>query len=182
MIPGWQRVFLFFLLGLGVVGFAAADVNVQLGVEGFRWREFDGGAQLLEETGPRIRATVEWRQQIAPDQMSFLELRGSLYGGTIDYDGQACTLSGSCVPFQTGANYVGLQGDGLVSSRYGANNDFEVFVGGGLDSWRRDIKGSGNVAGAIEDWSVLYVRGGLGKYFDDYDARWRGRIGFKYPL
>jgi hypothetical protein len=173
----WQRAVVVLVLGFGVIDYAAADMDVQLGLESFRWREFLNGSRLLKETGPRVRATFEWSRDVGHDPL-FVEARGSLYGGNIHYDGQ--TQVGT--PFQTDANYFGLQGEGLVGNRFGANRNVELFGGGGIDSWRRDIKGRDNVIGAIEDWTVFYLSFGTGYYISQASVRYRVRAGGKYPI
>jgi hypothetical protein len=176
------RTLLLLVLTFGGIGNAAAELSLNFGVESFRWREFDSGAQLLEETGPRYRVGGMWRQPVGVNERDYLNLRGALYFGRIDYDGQACTLVGLCTPFQTDADYVGTNVEALFEHRVGATGSGEVFGGGGLDTWRRDIKGSGSVAGAIEDWTVLYFVGGGGRYWTGPTARTHARAGLKYPF
>lgn len=178
----WKRSLFFLMLVLGGVGNAAADVNLDFGVESFRWREFDAGAQLLEETGPRFRLGATWQQPYGVDQRDVLNLRGALYFGRINYDGQACTLSGTCVPFQADADYTGAAVESLIVRRVGASQAGEIFGGGGIDTWRRDIKGTAGVAGAIEDWTVLYLLAGGGTHWTSPAARSYVRAGLKYPF
>lgn len=178
----WKQLLVFLVLAPGIVGDALAEWSIDFGVESFRWQEFDAGAKLLEETGPRFRIGGTWRQPFGVDQRDLLQLRGALYLGNIDYDGQACTLSGSCVPFKTDATYAGATVEATYSRRFGTQPIGEFFVGGGTDSWRRDIKGSGSVSGAIEDWSVLFALAGAGANWNGPEANVRAQIGVKYPL
>ncbi len=182
MIAWWQRLIVCMVLGFGVIEYAAAELSAEFGIENFRWREYNAGARLLTEQGPRFRGTVNWRHEFGADQASWIDVRGSGYIARIDYDGQACTLAGACIPFSTTADYVGAQGEGIFARRFGASPSAEVFGGGGLDTWRRDIKGSGNVSGAIEDWTVFYLLTGGGVYWGNGSARYHGRIGLKYPI
>lgn len=178
-----MRSMVFLVLTLGGVGSAAAgDWSLDLGVESFRWREFDAGSKLLEETGPRLRVGASLRQPQGPAQRDLFRLSGALYLGNIDYDGQACTLSGVCTPFKTDADYIGVDIEGTFTHLFGAAPIGEVFAGGGLDTWRRDIKGSGNVSGATEDWTVIYLLTGAGANWTNPDARFHVRGGFKYPV
>jgi hypothetical protein len=170
------------VLTLGGIGTAAADWSIDLGLESFRWREFDAGAQLLEETGPRLRIGTSLRQPLGLAQRDLFQLNGALYLGNIDYDGQACTLSGVCTPFKTDADYTGVLVEGIFTRLLGTPSAGEVFVGGGLDTWRRDIKGSSGVSGAIEDWTVIYLLAGAGTNWTSPDARFHLRGGLKYPI
>jgi hypothetical protein len=154
----WKQMLVLLALAAGSVGDAFAEWSLDLGVESFRWQEFDSGARLLEETGPRFRVGGTWRQPFGVEQRDLFQLRGAIYLGNVDYDGQACTLSGICSPFKSDAIYAGATVEATYARRFGAEPVGEFFVGGGTDSWRRDIKGSGGVSGAIEDWSVLYDR------------------------
>ncbi len=186
MIAWWQRSIVSLALGFGVIEYAAAEFSAELGIERFRWREYNAGARLLTEDGPRLRGTVDWRHEFGANQRSLIEVRGSGYIARIDYDGQACTLSGVCTPFKTKANYSGRQVEGIFAQRFGASRVTEVFGGGGVDTWRRDIKGGdsalGPVDGAIEDWTVFYAVTGGGVYWGNGPARYHGRAGLKYPI
>ena len=178
----WKHSLFFLILVTGGARDATADVSLDFGAESFRWREFDAGAQLLEETGPRYRVGATWRQPVGVAQRDLLELSGALYFGNIDYDGQACTLSGSCTPFKTDADYAGAVAEGVFARRVGASQTGEIFWGGGIDTWRRDIKGSGGVSGAIEDWAALYLLAGGGAHWTSAGAQYRARAGLKYPF
>lgn len=177
----WKQLLLVFVLALGGIDDAAAELGFDFGVESFRWREFDAGIQQLEETGPRYRVGATWRQALDPTQRDFLNLRGALYFGRIDYDGQACTFSGLCVPFKSTANYGGAVVEGTYTRHVGDGGG-EIFGGGGVDRWRRDISGSGGVSGAIEDWSVYYLLAGAGAHWGGPTSRQYVQAGVKYPF
>lgn len=178
----WNQLLVLLTLAVGPVGEALAEWSLDLGVESFRWQEFDAGARLLEETGPRFRVGGTWRLPVGIEQRDLFQLRGAIYLGNVDYDGQACTLSGSCSPFKTDATYGGATVEATYARRFGAQPMGELFVGGGTDSWRRNIKGSGGVSGAIEDWSVLYAIAGGGANWTGPEANTHARIGVKYPV
>ena len=178
----WRSLVFFTVLFFGTIGDAFADLGLQVGVERFRWREYSAGARLLEESGPRYHAGAVWRRPFATDERLILQVQGSLYFGRVDYDGQACTLSGSCVPFMTDADYRGLTVDAMVARRFGGESGGEVFGGGGVDTWRRSIKGRGNVQGATEDWTVLFVSVGGGGFWTAPTARFHLQAGLKYPI
>ena len=177
-----QQLLALVILAVGAVGDAAAELSLDFGIESFRWREFDAGAKLLEETGPRFRAGATWCRPFGAEQRDELQARGSFYIGNVDYDGQACTLSGSCTPFQTNADYYGATGEALYLRRLGDAQIDEFFAGGGIDIWRRDIQGSGNVSGAIEDWTVFYVAVGGGARWSGSATRYHVQAGAKYPF
>lgn len=160
----------------------AAELALEAGAENFRWREFNAGSQLIEESGPRVRLGVQWRQVLEGDPRASFEFRGAGYFGQIDYDGLACTLAGSCTPFQTNARYTGLTAEGLMLRSSSANSGGMIFGGAGLDGWRRNIRGDANVSGAVEDWVAAYLLAGVGaRWFGD---SWRrdARVGVKYPF
>jgi len=161
---------------------ARADISVWFGAESFRWLEFDAnGDRLLEESGPRYRVGADWSWPFA-DRQFMLDVRGSVYLGRVDYDGQACTLAGACTPFQTDTDYTGAEVGATVVRRFGDTAGGQIFAGGGIDSWRRDVKGRGSVRGAIEDWYVFYAVAGGGAYRSSASSRIDARVGVKYPF
>jgi hypothetical protein len=177
-----KRLLVFVLPALTFSADAFADIGLTAARESFRWREYDAaGARLLEETGPRYHFGAEWRHALRSDERLSLRLRGSLYFGDIDYDGQACTISsGSCTPFQTDADYNGVTAEGILAWRIGPIG--QVFAGGGFDSWRRDIKGRGNVSGAIENWTTFYAAAGGGASWRYPSIHLDARAGLKLPI
>jgi hypothetical protein len=173
---------IFAALLFGVVpGVQADEFDFRFGVEHFRWREYDGGTRLLEEKGPRVHLGVDWKTPLQGNNL-FLDLSGTLYLGRVDYDGQACSLGGSCTPFNADADYLGVQARGLFARRFGDASGLELFGGGGFDAWQRDIQGHGGVSGATENWYVFYLAGGVGGYWGTPTTRGSARIGIKYPL
>jgi hypothetical protein len=161
----------------------AQPPTVRIGVEKFSWREYDAdGSRLLEESGPRLVVGVDWARNLESDGTLLLQTHGAFYFGRVDYDGQACTLAGSCVPFTTDTYYGGGRGEVLIARRPRPDSGPEAFVGGGIDSWRRDIKGRASVSGAIEDWVVLYALAGAGYFVTDSTRRFSARAGIKYPF
>lgn len=161
---------------------AAAELALTAGAENLRWEEFTSTGRLLEESGTLIRGGAVWRQPFSEDRM-LLELRGSGYFGTLKYDGQACNVSsGACTPYKNDADYMGFTGEATVARLYGGSRGGELFAGGGVDAWERDIKGDSNTSGVVEDWFVLYMLAGAGMRWSGQDARYRLRAGLKYPL
>lgn len=170
------------LFSFGLCASAAAELALTGGVERVQWQEFTGGGRLLEESGTLFRGGAVWRQSYSEDRM-LLELRGSGYFGRLSYDGQACNLTDStCTPYQSKADYLGFTGEGTVARLYGGSQGSEVFAGGGVDAWRRDIKGDSNTGGVVEDWFVLYLLAGGGVRWSGPDARYQLRAGLKYPF
>ncbi|HKQ31371.1 MAG TPA: hypothetical protein VJS66_08810 [Burkholderiales bacterium] len=161
----------------------AEELDLRFGIENFRWREYNAsGGRLLEEKGPRVHVGVDWRAPIGNDDKLLLDVSGTFYFGHVDYDGQACTLAGTCRPYQSDADYLGAQGRVLFVRRFGDVSGFELFGGGGLDMWQRDIDGDTTVSGAIENWYVFYAAAGVGSYWRGPAVRGNARIGVKYPF
>lgn len=181
MVAGKRSILWLALLIGGAGQTAAAELGVEFGVENFRWREFEAGQRLLEESGPRYRLGVSWSGPLGAPWRA-IELRGALYWANLDYDGQACTLSGLCVPFQTDAEYLGVNGEAIAVRGIAAAGNGELFAGGGIDSWSRDVKGRDGVVGAVEDWTVFYLVAGAGARWAQSGARYRAQAGVKYPF
>jgi hypothetical protein len=163
----------------------AEELDFRFGIENFRWREYDAaGARLLQEKGPRVHVGVDWSVSAGSANNLFVDVGGTLYFGSADYDGQACNLiTGICSPYQSDATYTGAQVQATFARRFGAATaGAELFGGGGFDAWRRDIEGDATVQGAIEDWYVFYVLAGVGGYWSGPDMRGNARLGLKYPF
>ena len=182
MVSRWKRSLCSLVLLFGLIGQASAELGIEFGIEDFRWREFEAGTRLLKESGTRHRLGASWRQALSFDQRDSLLVRGALYFGGVDYDGQACDTSQNCVPFQTDTDYVGLAGEATFARRFGARGNGELFVGGGIDSWERDVKGHSGVSGAIENWTVFYALAGGGAHWQRHGARFHAQIGAKFPF
>jgi hypothetical protein len=151
-------------------------------VEQFEWREFDAGTRLLEESGPRIHLGAQTRMPLRADSPVTLDARGSLYFGSVDYDGQACNIfTGVCTPLTSDTNYFGVLLDAVLRWPVGAGQGFEVIAGGGLDAWTREIEGTATAAGVTEDWTVLYLKAGIG-YRPARLAGFELEAGVKYPF
>lgn len=160
----------------------AQQFALELGVEHFRWREFQEGARLLEETGPRYRVGGRLTAPLDGSGQDAFELRGGIYFGGIDYDGQACDQFLNCVPFETDADYRGAFFEGLFAHRFAPDSAFELFAGGGVDGWQREIQGRGSVLGVEEHWTAFYLLGGAGARWTRAAVQYRARAGLKYPF
>jgi hypothetical protein len=119
---------------------------------------------------------------IGSDNKLFLDVAGTLYVGYGNYDGQACNTAGTCYPYQTDVDYGGFQAEGTILRRFGSGSGAEVFGGAGIDNWRRDIKGSSAVQGAIEDWYVFSLLAGGGGYWTGASTRGHAHVGVRYPI
>lgn len=160
---------------------AATEWMLQAGVEDFRWREFDGGTRLLEESGARYSLGIGLESPMSPDSLTVFNAEGKLYFGTVDYDGQACNvLTSVCVPSASETDYDGIMAEASVSRRYPKDQGgaFEVFGAAGIDSWTREIRSTATASGGSEDWTVFYGRAGAGWRTSAYALR----AGVKLPL
>lgn len=150
----------------------ARERSAYLGIESFTWREFTDGTRAVKESGPRFGAGVNWRHEY--QNHSTLQSAAEVFGGIVDYDGEACDIAGACVPATSDVNYIGLRVKSDLGRSFGLTPVFflEPFGGLGLDLWRRDVNEGTTedgtpTAGYIEDWVTLHARLGL-----------RGRIEF----
>lgn len=160
---------------------AANEWMLHVGIEDFRWREFDGGARLLEESGARYSLGLGIESPVSPDSLTVFSAEGKLYFGAVDYDGQACNIStGVCVPATSETDYDGIMAEASVSRRYPRDGGgaLEVFGSAGIDAWTRAIKSTAAATGASEDWTVFYGRAGAGWRASAYALR----AGIKLPL
>jgi len=147
------------------------DVDLSLGVEHYRWQEFDAnGVRLLSEHGPR--ATLSGRIELDTGLRPLLvRVLGNAYAGVVDYDGQiqgtTSFLTHTFVSSET--TYRGGQAELQIgySRQTQSFSALELFLGAGVEGWSRDISGSvdaggSSVSGFREDYTVYYGRIGLG--------------------
>ncbi len=161
---------------------SASDGTFFGGVEHFQWREFDGGAQLLEESGPRFFFGVDLLLPLGHSASTSLEAGGKIYIGTVDYDGQACNiLSNTCFPLKTDTWYFGALAEAVFRQSFRAAPGFELFGGGGVDNWLREIDDTATASGGSEYWTALYLKAGVG-YRVVAKGGPRFDIGVKYPF
>lgn len=162
----------------------ASRVHVEAGVEHYVWQEFDAnGRRLLRERGPRLSLGVGMDDLGRASAGRIYALRGRLYLGQVNYDGQ--TQSG--VPLASDTNYLGANQEASVGYRFGSGYGFDVLAAMGADEWRREIASSvasnGLATGrATEDYFVLYGKAGVGAYA--VHGRWHQhlQVGVKRPL
>lgn len=160
---------------------ATREWEFSFGIENFRWREFDNGAQALEESGFRYGLGFGVEFPVSADGQAVLSAVGKLYFGTVNYDGQTINLStGARTPATSETNYDGLLVEASVARRYpqGPGKAFEVFSTAGIDAWTREIKSTSAASGYAEDWSVIYAAVGAGWRAPTYSAR----AGVKLPV
>jgi hypothetical protein len=135
---------------------ATIETCVYLKAENFTWKEFEGDARILEESGPRFGLGIFRRYE--RNGLTFRPM-AEAYGGNVDYDGQ--TQGGT--PVATETNYVGgkagFDAGGVIP--LGPASYLEPFLGFLGDYWERDIESSGGGIGYRERWTSVSVRGGL---------------------
>ncbi len=164
--------FVLFSLALCMPAFGASSASASeaagyFAVESFTWKEFDdGGARLLRENGPLFGIGFSY-QAVYSNNLIFTPAI-ELFGGKVDYDGQACKIGTTdCIASTTDVRYFGLKLVGDLGYRFGdpGNLSVEPFIGLGLRAWVRDI-GDGTAAngtataGYSEEWFVLNGRVG----------------------
>ncbi|UCH52370.1 MAG: hypothetical protein JSW09_07000 [Pseudomonadota bacterium] len=148
------------------------------------WEELDaGGTRLLEETGPRLRATLAWDNFSRPKSGLLNRFEANFYFGRADYDGQ--TITG--IPATTDNYYVGYGGEAMGGWRFGDTKGIDLLGALGVDVWRRDIRnGTTNsglpTQGYIEDYLIAFGRLGLGAYYMSEDWQAHLALGAKRPL
>ena len=157
--------------------------SLNVGIESFRWEEFDAGQSLLRETGPRLTVGVALDHLLHGNLATpyAAEVRG--YVGFIDYDGQ--TQAG--IPAKTDVDYFGISGEIMGAVRLAGNSRMDLLGGLGVDTWTRDIQNgvadNGSVAlGYREDYFILYGKLGPGFRFQHGATRSYLQFGIKYPF
>ncbi len=179
----WTALLLAAMLFSGTVGASLAgaeesakyeESEVYLAVDSFVWREFDDdGSRLLKESGPLFGLGFIYMHE-SEDHVT-LKPAAEIFGGTVDYDGQACEINTithtiTCQPATSKVDYLGLKLEGDVGRRYRPGEEVNYFIepfgGVGLRAWNRNIRdgtaADGTAtAGYLERWLTLYFRLGL---------------------
>jgi len=160
------------LLLLGLSTQAHAFESVAVGLEDYRWREFDSaGAILLTESGRRL--TVDY-QDVREDSNGLSLFSANSYLGDVGYDG--ALLDGT--PYVTTTGYYGLR---LEQSRQFKlpSDHLRTDLGVGAEWWLR-ILDKGGGAGYAENYLTLFTRAGLA--MGRPQSGWYGKAGVQYPL
>lgn len=167
---------------------SAGKFAIELGVEYFRWQEYDDqDLRLLTEHGPRASIAAAVDNLARTDSGIILSSRLKGYIGAVDYDGQD---SGRRF-VATESDYHGwdfrLDGGYRFAELVGGAAGLDLFIGVGMEQWRRDIKGGINalglpVQGLIEDYTLRYARIGLGLAYNQTPIQGYLTLGFRRPL
>lgn len=148
-------------------GTASAEMRVTAGVERFSWSEYSNGSKVLDESGPRYMAGFTW---LPDDQSGWLfGYNGKYYWGDVTYTGLSCTADGTCSPYSAKNGYRGMLNEILLHYRLDSGikpgemdrHYLDLVTALGVDIWSRTIKGSGQVTGYNEDYTLGVFRFGL---------------------
>jgi len=171
--------------------------ELSVGAELFRWQEFNrAGTRLLTEQGVRNRLSFSRNNEMRSSSGMLYRVSGSMYVGTVDYDGQTQPVDRSTPKELTGyyaassVDYSGVVGEltgGYRIAGFKWGRALDLLVGVGVDSWSRDI-GNGTssqgktVGGYEEDYEIVFSRFSLG--MEKKTPIWRSlwRAGILYPI
>jgi len=166
----------------------AEITEISIGAELFRWQEFSGdGARLLTEQGPRTYFRFSRNNDVRKNNGRLYSMIASLYGGDVEYDGQS-QPGGHFSPADV--DYAGMSGEFLGGYRYKnpiKAHALDLLAGVGVDSWSREISNGVNsqgvnVRGLDEDYTVIYMRMGVGLEYRQPFWKSLWRAGVKYPV
>jgi hypothetical protein len=178
----------FFGLLAPLSSFAAPfDFGGKVGLENFRWEEFDDdGAKLLQESGIRYALSGFLGNTLRAKKDLIYRAEAKLYFGSVDYDGQ--TQDG--VPASSETNYTGYKVEGEVGYRAGISDGafaWDILGRAGFDSWIRNIDNTTDVtgravSGAREHYTMINLKMGTGPYWQS--GQWQARFiaGLKLPF
>ncbi|MFW5975535.1 MAG: hypothetical protein ACOCP6_02120 [Desulfosalsimonas sp.] len=167
------------------------DFEVYGKIEHFRWKEYDGGSELLEESGPVY--SVGGIADFPLAEPVSVKLRGELFGGSVDYDGE--TQPPESYPVTTDTDYLGakLEADLGWDITVTEKLTLTPFAGIGARLWERDIQSAlfldestqtvKIARGVTEQWRNYYTRAGLSGN-RSFAGQWTGffKAGFKIPV
>lgn len=135
--------------------------------EQFEWKETYQGQQLLKESGPLYGAGADLSARVAG--LFWIEGRGELFLGEVDYDGFLMSEKGELTPYKTTTEYAGMKIDGDLAFKIALSPDIHIkpFAGLGGRSWVRNLDTAWSDRyigeyGYSESWTTLYGIAGLG--------------------
>ncbi len=157
---------------------AQAESSIGGSIEDYHWQETIDNAPLSPtEYGLRYAVHLKWVQD--RERGLLFGYRGKLYAGKVHYD-TFYQISG--LPVATTTQYSGAIHEAQFSYRVNMANSHKLdYVGGlGLDTWQRSIGNNGFKQ--IEDFLIVYVRGGITLDKFGKTPGFHGGGGLKYPL
>ena len=153
-----------------------AAINVGAGIEQHSWEETIAGSPSPKESGQRYSLYINWQQD--KDQGMLFGYRGKLYGGKVLYDTYTQQTN---IPVSTTTQYTGAAHEGQLLYRNAGQTYKLDYVGGlGLDTWERNIDNRGY--SQIEDFLIIYLRGGIHFAPPAQGSGVYGGGGLKYPI
>lgn len=163
---------IFATLGLLCIAVPAwAQFHVGGGLDYMNWTE--DTTPEVTESGPLLVLSAGWTQR--RDRGALFAWRGTLYGGSVDYDGS--TLFPPSQPIQGTTNYTGTSQEAQFRYRLPARGEgrFDLVASAGFDAWERKLSSFQK-----ETYFVGYVR--LGLEFDRADRGFIASGGLKLPF
>jgi len=156
---------------LPAYSYAAVDLGIAL--EYYTWTEDTQNDPPPHEYGPRTALHLNWTQD--GDHGLLFGYRGKVYAAQVSYD--TYYLSNN-LPVATDTTYAGTAHEGQFLYRSEAGKYQLDYIGGmGWDYWRRTI-----ASNQIEDYSILYLRGGVNLDQPEHRAGFHGGGGLKLPF
>ena len=154
-----------------------AESSIGGSIENYQWQETIESPPLSpKEYGLRYAIHLKWTQD--RERGLLFGYRGKFYAGKVDYD---TFYQISNIPVSTTTQYNGVIHEAQLSYRVNmANHNVDYLGGLGLDTWQRSI--GNNRSKQIEDYLIIYMRGGVS--FDQFGRGpgVHGGVGLKYPL
>jgi len=158
----------------------AEHTGIIIGAETLNWNFIRAGANVQEETGPRMRIGMNWDN-----------FRRRNFGWV--YAGEADILVGTTVQedfnnvptSERDVSYAGLHAEGIAGIHFGTLIGINVLAGLGFDVTKRALQdpSTGTVLPAADEyWYIVYSKVGAGLSNDFTYGHWRAEGGLKMPL
>lgn len=156
--------------------------------EQYEWKEYLDGQRVLKESGPLFGLGGELWLRIA--EPIWIEGRGELFIGDVDYDGAIMTTDGDLIPYKSTTEYAGLKVDGDIAIKMpiGSKVNFKPYAGFGCRAWRRTLDtaiGDDYIGeyGYEEDWVTVYgIIGCRGEISVSQNGELFARIEARLPI
>jgi len=136
----------FIFPGFLLISSYSFSLDFQYSLKSFTWKEYEGGEQLLKESG--FLHEFGFSHRFNSDFL-YIKPYAGIEIGSVNYDGQ--TQSGT--PVESDTNYWG------VLTRLSIGKEIGLFFGEtgiGYDYWKRNIETSSAI-GYTETWNQFYI-------------------------
>ena len=129
--------------------------------EQFEWKESINDREVVKESGPLFGVGGELGLRVV--NPLWIEGRGELFLGEVDYNGAIQTSAGHLIPYKSTTKYVGAKVDSDIAFKLPIARNFYLkpYAGLGVRAWQRTLDSNFSDTdpgryGYVENWLTTY--------------------------